>query len=166
MRMSSENQELVDFLTSMKKISIALILGILAGSALAISAGIQQSFTADTVLVSAQKEAAAIHLTPQEAHELIQTSRTNPNFVILDVRTPGEFSEGQLANAINIDFYADTFRQEMNQLEREKTYLVYCRRGVRSDRTLPMMQEMGFQRVYNLLWGTTRLQREGFPTVR
>jgi len=149
----------------MKKITIALVLGILAGSALAISVGIQQSFTADTALVNAQKEAAAIHLTPQEAHELIQTHRTNPNFAILDVRTPGEFSEGHLANAININFYADTFRQEMNQLDREKTYLIYCRRGVRSDRTLQMMQEMGFQQVYNLLGGTTRWQREGFPTV-
>ena len=152
-------------MTSMRKLGIALVLGILAGSALAISVGIQQSFTADKALVSARKEAAASHLTPQEAHELIQTHRTNANFVILDVRTPGEFSEGHLANAINIDFYADTFRQEMNQLERGKTYLIYCRRGVRSDRTLRMMQEMGFRRVYNLLGGTTRWQQEGFPTV-
>lgn len=150
----------------MRKLTIALILGILAGSALAISVGIQQSFTADTVLVETRKEATEIHLTPQEAQDLIQTNRTNANFVILDVRTPREFSEGHLANAININFYADTFRQEMNQLDREKTYLIYCRRGVRSDRTLQMMQEMGFQQVYNLLGGTTRWQREGFPTVR
>jgi rhodanese-related sulfurtransferase len=149
----------------MRKLTIALILGILAGSALAISVGIQQSFTADTVLVETRKEATEIHLTPQEAQDLIQTNRTNANFVILDARTPREFSEGHLANAININFYADTFRQEMNQLDREKTYLIYCRRGVRSDRTLQMMQEMGFQQVYNLLGGTTRWQREGFPTV-
>jgi len=149
----------------MRKLTIALILGILAGSALAISVGIQQSFMADTVLVETRKEVTETHLTPQEAQDLIQTNRTNPNFVILDVRTPGEFSEGHLANAININFYADTFRQEMNQLDREKTYLIYCRRGVRSDRTLQMMQEMGFQQVYNLLGGTTRWQREGFPTV-
>ena len=81
------------------------------------------------------------------------------------MRTPREFSQGHLENAINIDFHAETFRQDINQLDREKAYLIYCRWGVRSDLALRLMQEMGFQPVYNLLGGTARWQREGFPTV-
>lgn len=149
----------------MGKLSIAMLLGILTGSALAISVGIEQSLTAETRYIDSQKAETAIHLAPQEAYALIQTKRTNPHLVILDVRTPREFFQGHLGNAINIDFYAETFRQEINQLDREKTYLIYCRRGVRSDLALRLMQEMGFQPVYNLLGGTARWQREGFPTV-
>jgi len=117
----------------MRKLGIALLLGFLTGSALAISVGIEQSLTAETRYIESQKAETAIHLTPQEAHDLIQTNRTNPHLVILDVRTPREFSQGHLENAINIDFYAETFRQDINQLDREKAYLIYCRRGVRSD---------------------------------
>ena len=120
----------------MGKLSIAMLLGILTGSALAISVGIEQSLTAETRYIDSQKAETAIHLTPQEAYALIQTKRTNPHLVILDVRTPREFSQGHLEKAINIDFYAETFRQEINQLDREKTYLIYCRRGVRSDLAL------------------------------
>jgi len=149
----------------MRKFGIALLLGILTGSALAISVGIEQSLTAETRYIESQKAETAIHLTPQEAHDLIQTNRTNPHLIILDVRTPREFSQGHLENAINIDFHAETFRQDINQLDREKAYLIYCRWGVRSDLALRLMQEMGFQPVYNLLGGTARWQREGFPTV-
>jgi len=103
----------------MRKFGIALLLGFLTGSALAISVGIEQSLTAETRYIESQKAETAIHLTPQEAHDLIQTNRTNPHLIILDVRTPREFSQGHLENAINIDFHAETFRQDINQLDRD-----------------------------------------------
>jgi len=150
---------------TMRKLGIALLLGILTGSALAISVGIEQSLTAETRDIQSHRAETAIHLTPQEAHQLIETNRTHPHLIILDVRTPREFSQGHLEKANNINFHAQTFRQDINQLDREKTYLIYCRRGVRSDRALMLMQEMGFQPVYNLLGGTARWQREGFSTA-
>jgi rhodanese-related sulfurtransferase len=93
------------------------------------------------------------NIDPEEANVLIQENEKNPDFVILDVRTPAEYSAGNLGNTINIDFYNRGFRGELDRLDRNKTYLVYCRSGNRSGRTLGVMKELGFQNVFNLRGG-------------
>ena len=105
-------------------------------------------------------------LTPQAADGLIQAHRDNPNFIILDVRTPEEYAEGHLEKAINLDYYQPTFRQELDRLDRTKTYLVYCRLGVRSSRSWMLMQEISFHQVYNLVGGIEAWHQQGFKTVR
>lgn len=105
-------------------------------------------------------------ITPQEAFTLIQETQNNPDFVIIDVRTPEEFAEGYIENAINIDFYAETFRDELNKLDKDKTYFIYCRSGNRSGSALAIMAELNFREVYNLSGGITAWGREGLPIVK
>ena len=73
-------------------------------------------------------------ITTREALELVQRNKENPNFVILDVRTPEEFKSGYIEGAINIDYYGPGFPVEIGKLDRTKTYLVYCRTGNRTRR--------------------------------
>ena len=73
--------------------------------------------------------------------------------IILDVRTPNEFNEGHLENAININFYDPNFKTEIAKLDRTKTILVYCRSGGRSAKSMNIMKDNGFQTVYNMLGG-------------
>lgn len=105
-------------------------------------------------------------ITPQKALTLIQDNRGNPDFAIIDVRTPQEFSDGYIENAANIDFYAPTFRDELDRLDKNKTYLIYCRSGGRSGRTLGIMAELGFQEVYDVDGGILAWNGEGLPTVK
>lgn len=149
----------------MSKCKFAIAFSLLATFGVVASVSYEQYFSKTYPMAHAMDAQKLIHLEPHEAHDLIQAHRDNPDFVILDVRTPAEFAEGHLANAININFYANTFERELSQLDRDKIYLIYCRRGVRSDRTLRLMQALGFQRVYNLLGGTVRWQQAGFSTV-
>ena len=106
------------------------------------------------------------NITPQEAFTLIQDNQNNPDFVIIDVRTPEEFAEGHLENAINIDYYSETFRDELNKLDKSKTYLIYCRSGSRSGQTLDIMEELNFREVYNMSGGINQWVAEGLPTVK
>ena len=94
---------------------------------------------------------------PQEVFTLIQENQNNPDFAIIDVRTPEEFAEGYIENADNIDFYSETFWDELNQLDKNKTYLIYCQSGNRSGRTLDIMAELNFEEVYNMLGGILAL---------
>ena len=66
-------------------------------------------------------------VTPGEAFSLIEDTRNNSNFVIIDVRTPQEFAEERIEGALNLDYYADTFEDELNKLDKTKTYVIYCR---------------------------------------
>jgi rhodanese-related sulfurtransferase len=70
--------------------------------------------------------------------------------VILDVRTPGEFMTGHIQDAQNIDFESGSFESQIESLDKNGTYAVYCRRGNRSGQAVKVMQDAGFKDIYNL----------------
>ena len=84
----------------------------------------------------------------------------NDNIVVLDVRTPEETAEGIIKGAQEIDYKADGFEGQIDLLDKEKTYLVYCRSGGRSSKTTNMMAKKGFKNVYNLLGGYKAWSKE------
>ena len=102
-------------------------------------------------------------VTPKEASSLI---KNNSDFVILDVRTAKEFASGHIEDAINIDFYSRTFLDDLDRLDKTKTYLVYCRSGSRSTKAFNLMKKIGFQKVYGMEGGIIRWQAEGLPTTK
>ncbi|MFC2011237.1 rhodanese-like domain-containing protein [Chloroflexota bacterium] len=103
---------------------------------------------------------------PQEAFTLIQNNQNKPDFAILDVRTPEEFTDGHIENAINIDFYSETFRDELDNLDKNKTYLIYCHSGSRSGKALNIMKGLNFKEVYNVSGGIMAWNAEGLPTTK
>ena len=107
---------------------------------------------------------AVQNIDTQKAFDLIQKNRDNPEFVILDVRTPDEFRGGHIPKAINIDLYSADFRSEIGKLDKNKKYLVYCRSGVRSAQASEIMRELGFKNIFNLLQGFNQWVASGYPT--
>ncbi len=71
---------------------------------------------------------------------------------------------GHIENAINLNYYSKTFKDELSELDKSKTYLIYCRSGRRSGIALDIMKELGFTEVYNILGGITQWEAEGLPT--
>ena len=105
-------------------------------------------------------------VTLEEAFALMEDNRYNQNFVIIDVRTPEEYASGRIEKAINLDYYSETFADELDKLDKDKTYLIYCRSANRSGKALDMMAELGFAEVYNMLGGMVRWEAVGLPTVK
>lgn len=86
--------------------------------------------------------------------------------VILDVRTQREFDYGHLENAIFVDIYQKSFKEEINKLDKEKTYYVYCKTGIRSRSAVNYMLQSGFKKVCNLDGGINYLSRAGVKLVQ
>ncbi|MBC6609648.1 rhodanese-like domain-containing protein [Hymenobacter sp. BT507] len=84
-------------------------------------------------------------VTPTETAALLQ----KPDVVVLDVRTPEEYADGHLAGARNIDFKSSDFDDRIAQLDKSKTYVLYCASGNRSGKTAKLMTEKGFPKVEN-----------------
>jgi len=76
-----------------------------------------------------------------------------PNMVILDVRTPAETAKGKIEGAIEMDIRSNDFQEKIQKLDKEKTYLVYCRSGGRSVKACGALEENGFANLYNLKGG-------------
>jgi rhodanese-related sulfurtransferase len=98
-------------------------------------------------------------LEPKEFNEQLQSQQG----VLLDVRTPEEFNEGHLADAQNIDFKNTSFEASMGQLDKNKTYFVYCKAGIRSEKAVDLMQKLGFKQVYHMQGGIDAWKKEGLP---
>ena len=72
---------------------------------------------------------------------------------------------GYIEGAINIDFYAETFEDELGILDKDKVYLTYCRTGGRSGPTLLIMEELGFLEVYHISGGLVAWLEEELPVI-
>ena len=105
------------------------------------------------------------NISAKTAAGLIQENLSNPDFIILDIRTPREFDAGHIAGARNIDFYAKTFAQEFRSLDREKTYLIYCRSGNRSGQLMGALEKMHFKNVFHMRSGLVDWVGQGLKLV-
>ena len=87
-------------------------------------------------------------------NEWAQALTEQQQAVVLDVRTQEEFESGYIPKAINIDIQmGPSFIDEINSLDKTKSYYVYCRSGARSSQAVQLMRELGFNNTFNLLGG-------------
>ena len=86
--------------------------------------------------------------------------------ISLDVRTTGEFAEGHLVNALNINVESGNFEAELANLDKNATYAVYCRSGRRSAVAVDLMKKSGFNNLYNLDGGVIDWSASGLPLVK
>ena len=99
----------------------------------------------------------------KEAYRLI---KADANIAILDVRTAKEFADGHVAGAVNIDVNQTDFAQKIDELDRSKTYIVYCRLGIRSRKAVGIMSAKGFKNLYNVSDGFLGWNKNGLPFVK
>lgn len=112
--------------------------------------------------ILAQAQTDSKHLLAQQAAQWLKTDK---NVVVLDVRTPAEFRTGHLKNAVNVDYTALDFEQQLARLDKAKPYLLHCAVGGRSTKALPVLQKLGFRDVRHLDGGLQAWQSAKLPVV-
>jgi len=86
--------------------------------------------------------------------EWIKRLNEAENQVVLDVRTPNEWEEGVIENAVLLDIMdTEHFMEKVSEMDTEKPYFIYCRSGNRSGQACRYMDSKGFINTYNLLGG-------------
>lgn len=86
--------------------------------------------------------------------------------VILDVRTPEEFNEGHLLRAINVNFYDEDFEKQIQNMDKTKTILVYCKAGGRSAEAAELLVKNKFKKVVNLTDGYDSWIEQKMPMTK
>jgi rhodanese-related sulfurtransferase len=115
--------------------------------------------------LSAQDSTRIIAVSAKEAADLIDKHNGDNDFAILDIRTPGEFQSGHLHNAILIDFYSQAFADQLNRLDKKKTYLIYCRTGNRSTTSLGLFKKLKFEKIYHMSTGISGWKSADLPVI-
>lgn len=102
-----------------------------------------------------------MRITATEAREKF---RAQPEkVVLLDVRTPSEFRQLRVKGSQNADFY-NGFDRQIEKLAKDKTYIVFCASGGRSQAAAALMRQKGFE-AYNA-GGVAELIQAGFDYER
>jgi rhodanese-related sulfurtransferase len=104
-------------------------------------------------------------LSVTEAYDMIQANIDNPDFVIIDVRTPEEYAISYIEGSALLDLNGGVFEVEVKALDRCTTYLLYCRSGNRSESAFELMKSLNFAEVYNMLGGIVEWEANGLPLV-
>ncbi|WP_418509585.1 rhodanese-like domain-containing protein [Corallibacter sp.] len=113
-----------------------------------------------SILLSCQeikKEGNIEVITAEEMQSILDLE----DIQLVDVRTPEEFKEGFIANAQNIDYFSDTFDEDIEKLDKSKPVIVYCKSGGRSAKCADKLLEAGFVKVYDLEGGISKWKHKG-----
>lgn len=98
-----------------------------------------------------RKPAGFVNVTSEELRELM---RERGPYQLVDVRSQGEYSRGHLKGAKLIPL--PEFSSRAGQLDPQKTIVLYCASGHRSQRAARLLAEQGFSDVRNLEGGIAR----------
>ncbi len=87
--------------------------------------------------------------------EFNQKLKGKADMVVIDIRTPDEIIQGKITeDPLEIDYYKENFKDELEKLDKTKTYFIYCAHANRTGDAKKLMKNIGFTKVYDLKGGT------------
>jgi len=87
------------------------------------------------------------------------------NAQLVDVRTPAEYAQGYLANAVNLDWTSGQLEAQAGTLDKSKPVLLYCASGRRSASAREHLAKEGFTDVVDLSGGIYAWEAQGQPVA-
>ncbi len=97
--------------------------------------------------------------------EKLSNTLSSGEVTLIDVRTPGEFANGHIADAGQLNYYAFDFKRKLLLLPRDQPVYLYCNTGFRSQRAAEILADNGYQEVYNLEHGIMEWELYDLPVV-
>lgn len=103
------------------------------------------------------------NMNAEQADKLIDGK---PEMLVLDVRTPEEFVAGHIRKALNINYYDQNFKKDIQRLDKQKSYLIYCASGNRSSKAQVILEQIGITNLYHLDGGIKAWQKASLPITK
>lgn len=122
-----------------------------------------RNFIATLLFVTLTQFSFGQEKTVLTASQFNDSIHLKPDAILLDVRTPAEYSKGFIGNAKNLDYNGEEFKTLITKMDKNKPYFVYCMSGGRSSAAINEMQEAGFKNIYELKGGILAWKGEKLP---
>lgn len=87
------------------------------------------------------------------------------DYILVDVRTTEEYESGHIQDAVNFDFYSDSFQKEILSLDKSSSIILYCRTQNRSTKTANFLKENGYKEITIIEGGITSWVKSGNDLV-
>ena len=93
------------------------------------------------------------------------TEIQDSDYILVDVRTIEEHESGHIQDAVNFDFYSESFQKEILSLDKSASIVLYCRTQNRSTKTANYLKENGYKEITVLEGGITSWVKNGNDLV-
>ena len=126
-----------------------------------------------SLAMSAQFKADNVRYTTVFPEDLCKTLMANKGYLLLDVRSPGEYDDtssatslniGHLKNAVNINITQLPQRWKEISSYKDQPVFIYCSHSQRSRRASRLLTDSGFTHVYNINGGLTDFYNQGIQS--
>ena len=87
------------------------------------------------------------------------------DYILVDVRTIEEYESGHIQDAVNFDFYSESFQNDILSLDKSSSIILYCRTQNRSTKTANYLKENGYKEITVLEGGITSWVKNGNDLV-
>ena len=110
------------------------------------------------------KSTVVMNLSPERFKAITTNDKAG---VLIDLRTNEEIDKtGRITGAVQLDFLAKDAEKQIDKLDKNKTYYIYCASGGRSSDAADYMEKSGFKKIYTLEKGMTGWLNKGFPVEK
>lgn len=126
-----------------------------------------------SITMSAQFKADNVKYKTVYPEDLCKTLSASRDYLLLDVRSPGEFDDtstsvglniGHLKNAVNIDIRQLSQRWKELSAHKDQPVFIYCSHSQRSRRASRLLADSGFTQLYNINGGLTDFYNQGIES--
>mgnify|MGYP001371077573 CR=1 FL=1 len=87
------------------------------------------------------------------------------DYILVDVRTVEEYESGHIQDAVNFDFYSESFQNDILILDKSSSIILYCRTQNRSTKTANYLKENGYKEITVIEGGITSWVKNGNDLV-
>jgi len=100
-----------------------------------------------------------------EVSDIQFTEIQDTDYILVDVRTAEEYESGHIQDAVNFDFYSESFQNDILTLDKSSSIILYCRTQNRSTKTANYLKENGYKEITVLEGGITSWVKNGNDLV-
>ena len=100
-----------------------------------------------------------------EISDIQFTEIQDNDYILVDVRTAEEYESGHIQDAVNFDFYSESFQNDILTLDKSSAIILYCRTQNRSTKTANYLKENGYKEITVLEGGITSWVKNGNDLV-
>ena len=100
-----------------------------------------------------------------EISDIQFTEIQDTDYILVDVRTTEEYESGHIQDAVNFDFYSESFQNDILSLDKSASIILYCRTQNRSTKTANYLKENGYKKITVLEGGITSWVKNGNDLV-
>ncbi len=148
----------MDSFTRRQNIRYILLIAVTTMSVFALSMAYSGSRLKKEKVRTNQADVSAV-----DAYNILKNGKDNGGVVVLDLRTPGEYDEGHIAGSVHISYFADDFKKKLSSLDRNKTYLLYCKSGRVCPKVIKRMKKLGFKEAHKISGGLKEWKARNLP---